>query len=214
MVRFVALLVLAGSLAGAGCNKRKPATAAADSKDSPPAEDDPKPAPTPSGKKNAPPPVEDPTPFFAYDDPGRWFKASFPWGTPTQGTRTQGTPFGQVTDTTYEVNVGSKSAAVYVSDWSGPQLKGADLEQVATTGAHAVAKGFGGQVAANTRTAFGANATRDVTIAFPGRPGQGPAYFRYLIHGRRLYTLAILIDRGTVSEADRDRFFNSFKILK
>lgn len=212
MVRFVALAALVALAVGTGCKKRDPATPAAETK-----------APTGGPGERPPvkgqnPPTKTPAPqrteFFNFNSPDGTFKASFPWAGPFIRTRTQGTPFGQVTDTCYEVVSGSKSASVYVSDWSGPQQKNANLEEVASTGANAVAQSFGGAVAKNTRTAFGENVIREVTIDFPGRAGQGPAYFRYYIHGRRLYTVAILIDRGTVPDADRDKFFDSFKILK
>lgn len=211
MVRFVAFALLVASLTGADCKKSRPTERAEDS--NPPAADRGDPgAPPPAAPKA---PAEERAPFFPYEAPDGWFKVSFPWGTPGVNTRTQNVaPYGQVTDTVYEVRVGSKSAAVYVADWSAPHLKNADLEQVAAGGSHAVAQAFGGFVGEANRKAYGTNVIRDATILFHGRVNQGPAYFRYLIHGRRMYTLAILVDRGTVPVADRDQFFNSFKILK
>jgi hypothetical protein len=153
------------------------------------------------------------TKYFEYTSPDGRFSAKFPWAAPKPRTRTQNTPFGAVTDTLYEVNNNSVSAGVTVADFSAPQLAGADLEQVATAGRDAIAREYGGTVAKDDRKTFGGNVVRDIGIEFPARDARAPAHFRYLIHGRRLYTVAMVAEFG-ISEREKDAFFGSFKILK
>jgi len=151
-------------------------------------------------------------PFFEFTSPDGRFQAAFPFRQPSQRPRTQKTPFGMVTDTAFEVDEGKWSVLVAVGDWDTPQLKGVNLEQVADTGRDTIANALRARVASEQRTTNNGIITRHLVFEFLNRPGQGPAYFRYVIHGRRLYTLAILITGGTVADADRDRFFDSFRI--
>ncbi|HJZ60169.1 MAG TPA: hypothetical protein VKE74_34825 [Gemmataceae bacterium] len=151
-------------------------------------------------------------PFFEFTSPDGRFQAAFPLRQPTQRPRTQQTPFGTINDTAFEVDEGKWSVLVAVGDWDTPQLKGVNLEQVADTGRDTIAKALRTRVASEQRTTSNGIITRHIVFEFQSRPAQGPAYFRYVIHGRRLYTLAILINGATVADADRDRFFDSFKI--
>ena len=153
------------------------------------------------------------TKYVAFTAPDGRFSVTFPWKEPTQGTRSQKTPFGDVTDTLFEAKDGLSSAGVRVADFTGP-LANANLEQVVNAGVEAIAREIPATVKSDTRTENGGVVTRDVVFDIPGHNGQGPAYFRYVIHGRRLYTLAILSDGLSIPEDVKNRFFDSFKLLK
>ena len=153
------------------------------------------------------------TKYVEFTAPDGHFKVSFPWKQPTQTTRNQMTPFGRVADTMFEVKDGSSSAGVAVADFA-TQLPNVNVEQVVNTGVEALARELPAAVKSDTRSVNGAVVTRDVVFDVRGGNGQGPAYFRYVIHGRRLYTLAVLSDGLSVPEDIKTRFFDSFKLLK
>lgn len=143
------------------------------------------------------------------------FSVEFPWknpGTPQQ--RAQKTPFGMLTEYLYEVTDNASSAALRVADFSAPPLNQVNLEDVVKAGRDAVAQSVNGTVSTDKRTTSGDLVIRDIVIDIRGRNGQGPAYFRYVIHGRRLYTLAIMSDGLAVPPDIKDRFFGSFKVLR
>ena len=106
------------------------------------------------------------------------------------------------------------SAAVMVADFSTPPLATVNLELIVNDGRNAIAKATGGTVTTDKRTTSGDLVTRDIVIEIPGRNGQGPLYFRYVIHGRRLYTVAIMSDGFNIPADIKDRFLNSFKVLR
>src|SRR5262245_61384531 len=194
-------------LAVSACRKNGPDMGANPATPSPKA--DPKPA------DNKPTDTKPPeTRYFAYRSPDGRFAVAFPWRQAAQRTRTQNTPFGQITDTAFEVENWPNSALLAVADFASPQLMNANLEQVVTAGRDAVAQGNRATVAKDARKSERGIIVRDVVFNIPGKNGQGPAYFRYLIHGRRLYTLAILSDGSVISEVEKEAFFNSLKILK
>lgn len=205
MVRSVALALLVASLGGADCKKSQPAKRADDTNQPAPESGDPAPKQ----------PLVGGIPFFPYESPDGLFKVSFPWGQPNVAPRTENSQqFGAVTGTYYQAGMKPNSATVFVGNWDTPQLQKVELEAVVTEMRDLFIRGLNGSVLRDHRQQFGPNTIRDVTIGVPDRAGQGPLYYRYMIHGRRLYRLGIMIDRGTVSEAERDRFFNSFTILK
>jgi hypothetical protein len=159
--------------------------------------------------------VSQDTRWYSYTSPDGRFTATFPWKLPTPRSRTQGTPFGQVADTILEAEQGSYSAALSFADFTTPPLAGVALDRVIDAGRDAVAKGWSGTVARDERKDYGmGNFVRNVTIEIPSRPNQGPVHFRYLAHGRRLYTLAALADGGTVPAEEVEQFFSSFRIVR
>jgi hypothetical protein len=158
--------------------------------------------------------VSQETRYYQFTGPdGRW-SAAFPWKKPGSRTRTQMTPFGRITDTVYEVEQGTGSAMVAVADLAAAPLDRVNPEDVANSGRDAVAATLGATVAKDERKVSGETIVRDVVLDIRGRNGQGPAYFRYVIDGRRLYTLAILSNGLSIPEAEKNRFFNSFKIVR
>jgi hypothetical protein len=154
-------------------------------------------------------------PFAEYRAPDGTFVVSFPWLLPKPRVRMERTPFGVVQDTAYEVDTRDWSVLLAVADLGTPGQPVVEPEKLVKAGRDEIARSLKATVAKEDRQDHGGgNVIWEFTYTFPDRPGQGPLHHRAVIHGRRIYTMMILVNGGTVPPADRDRFFNSLKIQK
>jgi hypothetical protein len=144
------------------------------------------------------------------------FSAEFPWTKPVERTRTQMLKAGgKFTDTVYETRDESNSTGIAVADFASPHLMNVNLEHVVNESRDAIAVAINGKVTTDKRTLSGELVIRDIIIEMQGRRGQGsPSYVRYVISGRRVYTLTFLCDGEDIPPDVKDQFFNSFKVLR
>jgi hypothetical protein len=158
--------------------------------------------------------VED-TQFEDFQSPDGTFAVSFPWYAPRPRTRQDRTPFGPITDTAYEVNHNNWSILVAVADLNAPNQPKVEPEKLVLAGRDEIAKQLRAKVSDEKKTALdNGRVMWEFTYSFPERPGQGPVHQRSIIDRGRIYTLMILVNLSTVPRAERERFFNSFRILK
>lgn len=158
--------------------------------------------------------VED-TVFEDYQAPDGTFAVSFPWYAPPPRTRQERTPFGLITDTAYEVDRNNWSVLVAIADLNAPQQPKVEPEKLVLAGRDEIAKQLRAKVSHEKKTALdNGRVMWEFTYSFPERPGQGPVHQRSIIDRGRIYTLMILVNLSTVPRAERERFFNSFRILK
>ncbi|MCS6865125.1 MAG: hypothetical protein RMJ56_12155 [Gemmataceae bacterium] len=158
--------------------------------------------------------VED-TVFKDFQSPDGTFAVSFPWYVPPPRLRQDRTPFGPITDTAYEVNHHNWSVLVAVADLNAPHQPQVEPEKLVLAGRDEIARQLKAKVSQEKKTPLDNGGLMwKFTYSFPQRPGQGPVHHRSIIDRGRIFTLMILVNFSTDPSADRERFFNSFRILK